>query len=388
MLLFKNNSNSRDQQIAENTKDIAILKELVGQVYMTPLSSGIPDGTIADPDLWTIGLADTDLPSDIELGTSQGYVLTSGDSKLFKLVNVRADAGTGDIVIDLMYLCDIQGKDGERGADGQDGQNATSIELGTVTSGDEASATLTPVGDGVYVLDLVLPRGEQGETGATGEAGADGLNAVISGVTATIDSGTGTPDIDVVMSGTPQNRTFNFDFHNLKGADGTIVYSTVLDPNTASITIPTEDTNIPADTPLGELDGFIVCANANLYGTLEIIMNNNVKSVTGIYVTNVKGADGTDGKGFSGIAFTSSQITWESTTNEAYPYKAFLPIPNLTVASPVIVNFQGVDVEKMIYAPYCTFSEVNGVGGVYIYTTDNTQKPSFLPVLYYIAEGS
>lgn len=178
MLLFKNNSNSRDQQIAENTKDIAVLKQLVGQVYMTPLDSGIPDGTITEADLWTIGLVDTDLPSDISLGTSQGYLLTSGDSKLFKLVNVRADAGTGDIVIDLMYLCDIQGKDGKAGKDGEDGQNATSIELGSVTEGDEAGATLTPVGDGAYVLDLVLPKGDKGDTGETGATGPQGPQGV------------------------------------------------------------------------------------------------------------------------------------------------------------------------------------------------------------------
>lgn len=418
MLLFKNNSNSRDQQIAENTKDIAVLKQLVGQVYMTPLSSGIPDGTIADPDLWTIGLADTDLPSDIELGTSQGYLLTSGDSKLFKLVNVRAEVGTGDIVIDLMYLCDIQGKDGRAG---QDGQNATSIELGTVTGGDTASATLTPIGDGVYQLDLVLPRGEQGEQGETGPAGPQGATGETGATGPQGEQGIQGPagptgpqgpkgddavslSIGTVVAGAAADASltsdgegnYELDLQLPKGdtgADGGMVYAYYASTGThtagqvVSIVNAWNTFSIPDTTPVGPLSGMLIDTNGNVFDTLSVDQNTTQSQLwlTATYRFSVKGEAG---DGFSSVTFTANDINWVASASNAYPYMAFLPITGLTASSPVIVNFQGEDVEKMIYAPYCTYATVNGDAGVYIYTTDNTQKPTSLPVLYYISGGA
>lgn len=52
------------------------------------------------------------------------------------------------------------------------------------------------------------------------EDGDDGTSTILSNVTATVDSGTGTPSVDITMGGTQQNRTLNFAFHNLKGAKG------------------------------------------------------------------------------------------------------------------------------------------------------------------------
>ena len=47
-----------------------------------------------------------------------------------------------------------------------------------------------------------------------------GHNAIISGATASIDNNVGTPSVDVTMGGTQYDRTFDFDFKNLKGEKG------------------------------------------------------------------------------------------------------------------------------------------------------------------------
>lgn len=89
-----------------------------------------------------------------------------------------------------------------------DGFGLTVGGVTTVEPGGEATASVTKDGTR-YTLALGIPKGDKGEN-----------TAAISSVTATVDSATGTPTVDVVSGGTPENRDLTFNFRGLKGERG------------------------------------------------------------------------------------------------------------------------------------------------------------------------
>ncbi len=77
-------------------------------------------------------------------------------------------------------VVELRGETGERGlpgaigATGPAGKDAK-LKIGIVVSGEKPEARIRESGDNTFILDLCLPRGEQGDRGFLGLPGKDGI---------------------------------------------------------------------------------------------------------------------------------------------------------------------------------------------------------------------
>lgn len=103
-----------------------------------------------------------------------------------------------------------------------------------------------------------------------GQNGDDGADAGFGTVTASVDNNVGTPSVTVTASGPNTAKEFNFAFHNLKGADGSVGTITTSTPTTITGVLCGDGSNVAVkpvdDAPNSEHTGNLISSAAAAVG--------------------------------------------------------------------------------------------------------------------------
>ena len=206
-----------------------------------------------------------------------------------------------------------RGDRGPRGFTGATGP-ANQLSIGTVTGGENASATITGTSPS-QILNLVLPKGDKGDDGTNGTDGFSPTASVSkSGNTATITitdkNGTTTASVSDGTNGTNgTNGTDGFSPTASVSKSGNTATITITDKNgttTASVSDGVVDWNTQKATVSGTTDGsgFLSVPRTTIAPSTGVIIGARLKSL--------------DGTSTAGASFIDILTNFNDSTHDAY----------------------------------------------------------------------
>ena len=153
-----------------------------------------------------------------------GSGITSVEVDVDNTTGIPSGTGSIDGGVLKLEFSGLKGEQGQQGPQGPKGDTGAQGPKGDTGAQGPAGEDGAPGATGPQGPQGEMgpqgPRGDNGNTGPQGPKGDKGATPNIS-VTASVDNNTGTPSVEVSKSGTDEAPTFAFNFHNLKGSDGT-----------------------------------------------------------------------------------------------------------------------------------------------------------------------
>lgn len=166
------------------------------------------------------------------------------------------------------------------------GAGIDSIETTTSTVDGGTNVVTIRMGDGSTKVFNVM----NGKTGQKGDKGDPGVDAKITSVTASIDASVGTPSVTVTPGGSESNRSFSFEFKNMKGETG----ATGKGIKSTAITYQVGSSGTTA--PTGTWGTSIPSVAAGKYLWTRTIVTYTDNATSTIYSVGMMGATGAAGK--------------------------------------------------------------------------------------------
>ena len=145
--------------------------------------------------------------------------------------------------------------------------------------------------------------------GTDGTNGKDGVTPNIA-VSATVDNSEGTPSVEVTKSGTNENPSFAFDFHNIKGATGATGATGAPGPTGATGATPNITMTAAVVGTTGEPSVDVFKGETPPEQPTYTFVFHNLKGETGAPgPTGENGKNGTNGKNGNATYLCSAQLT-------------------------------------------------------------------------------